>query len=78
MEEEIIKLLNTKRYKYASFSLIKDFLEIDEESLKKLLKSLEMSGIIYKDEEDKYTLLSNTKYLKGVIKAEYKRPARVF
>ena len=68
MREEILSLLSLKNNKTMKLEDISSKLKIDKESLRELLRGLEVEGLVYRDKKGRYMLVSNTDLRKGIIK----------
>lgn len=66
MNQSIIELLSEDNNFYTKKE-IKQILGIDDFELESSLKELEETGLIYHTKDDKYTLFSNSKLLKGML-----------
>jgi len=75
MENKIINLLKLKENISMSFEEIERELNITKEELNIVLKKLEKDGTIYKNKNNKYSLLSRTSLKKGIVQmGKKKRP----
>ena len=68
MESKIIELLSIKKNNNLGVKEIASLLNEDKEEVLNTLRLLGKEGIVYKNNQDKYTLLSNTSLKKGTIK----------
>lgn len=68
MESSIIKLLSNKKDNALKASEIASLLEINEAEVKDILIKLSKEGIVYKKNNDRYVLTSNTSLKRGVVK----------
>ena len=68
MENKIITLLNNKMSNNLTLDEIVKKLNCSKEEVINIINFLESEGVIYKDKNNKYTLLSKTSLKKGIIK----------
>lgn len=73
MENDIIKLLSSKKNNNLRVEEIANILKEDKEEVQNILRMLSKEGIVYKNNNDRYTLLSNTSLKKGTIKVTTKK-----
>ena len=77
MESKIIELLSIKKNNNLGVKEIASLLNEDKEEVLNTLRLLGKEGIVYKNNQDKYTLLSNTSLKKGTIKITSRKGAIV-
>lgn len=77
MESEIIELLSIKKNNNLKVDEIASILEKDKEEVQNTLRLLGKDGIIYKNNNDRYILVSNTSLKKGTIKITARKGAIV-
>lgn len=68
MESKIIELLSIKKNNNLGVKEIAGILGEDKEEVHNTLRLLGKEGIVYKNNNDKYILVSNTSLKKGTIK----------
>lgn len=73
MENNIIKLLSNKKNNNLRVEEIANILKEDKEEVLTILRILSKEGIVYKNNNDRYILISNTSLRKGTIKVTSKK-----
>jgi len=68
MENKIIELLSIKKSNNLTLKEIAKRIEESEEDVLSILEKLEKEGVIYKNKNNKYMLVSNTNLVKGIVK----------
>lgn len=77
MESEIIELLSIKKNNNLKVDEIASILGKDKEEVQNTLRLLGKDGIVYKNNNDRYILVSNTSLKKGTIKITARKGAIV-
>lgn len=77
MESEIIELLSIKKNNNLKVDEIASILGKDKEEVQNTLRILGKEGIVYKNNNDRYILVSNTSLKKGTIKITARKGAIV-
>lgn len=77
MESEIIELLSIKKNNNLKVDEIASILGKDKEEVQNTLRLLGKEGIVYKNNNDRYILVSNTSLKKGTIKITARKGAIV-
>lgn len=77
MESKIIELLSIKKNNNLGVKEIAGILGEDKEEVHNTLRLLGKEGIVYKNNNDKYILVSNTSLKKGTIKITSRKGAIV-
>lgn len=77
MESEIIELLSIKKNNNLKVDEIASILGKDKEEIQNTLRLLGKDGIVYKNNNDRYILVSNTSLKKGTIKITARKGAIV-
>lgn len=77
MESKIIELLSIKKNNNLGVKEIAGILDEDKEEVHNTLRLLGKEGIVYKNNNDKYILVSNTSLKKGTIKITGRKGAIV-
>lgn len=77
MESKIIELLSSKMNNNLSVKEIAEKLNLDKEEVHSILRTLGKEGIVYKNNNDRYVLVSNTSLKKGTIKITSRKGAIV-
>lgn len=73
MQNEIIKLLESKKNYNLSLKEMVKKLSTSTEEITREINALEEEGIVFHSKNDKYTLLSNTSLEKGIVKVTKRR-----
>lgn len=79
MLEEIVRLLSSRKINNLTLDEMSSLLGVEKEKLESSIELLMKEGLIYHDKNDRYMLISNTSFKKGIIKVtKRKGPIVVF